>query len=295
MDLRGGPGKEGRGRRGRHSYVGLTRDFSWSASRSRYAPRRRLRSDPSRRRPAGGPGWPVRIVSVVAQSAAVANCAGRSACAGRLPAAVSGLSRDRRPAAVDAADGSASFPEEPAYVRLRAIGSSCRRRASGASRSASAPARRLHPRAGDGRRAAREQRPSRHADGHGRHRHRAVLRLPALRRRRSALAGPRPLRDLQRSRLDAAVCPAVPDRRPRHADRADPKIPPDRQPHAGPSGIPPLGRHRDHHRPARPGAGQFRRHGAGRADHERAVRRRTGGPFHLCVHGRRLPDGRHQP
>ena len=52
---------------------------------------------------------------------------------------------------------------------------------------------------------------------------------------------------------------------------------------------------RDHHRPAGPGNRHRRRHGAGRADAERTLRRRPGRSLHLR-HGRgRLPDGGDQP
>ena len=57
-----------------------------------------------------------------------------------------------------------------------------------------------------------EIRPSGPADGRGRHRHRAVHAVPEIRRRRSEMAGPRPLRALGRPRLDAALCAALSDR-----------------------------------------------------------------------------------
>ena len=54
--------------------------------------------------------------------------------------------------------------------------------------------------------------PPRHAHGHGRHRRGAVARLPEAQPGQSALVGPRPLRAVQRPRLDAAVFAAAPDR-----------------------------------------------------------------------------------
>ena len=68
-------------------------------------------------------------------------------------------------------------------------------------------------------------RPSRHADGHGRHRRGAVERLPAPQPGQSALARPRPLRAVERPRLDAAVRAAAPDRL-RPADRGAQALPP---------------------------------------------------------------------
>ena len=108
-------------------------------------------------------------------------------------------------------------------------------------------------------------RPSRHADGHGRRGHRAVDALPALRPRTPGLAGPRPLRAVRRTRLDAAVCVAAPHRLPRHRHRRAQALPPARRKNRGPSGIRPRGGDRDHHRTARPGHRHRRRHGAGRA------------------------------
>ena len=75
-----------------------------------------------------------------------------------------------------------------------------------------------HPRAVHGRRAAGQLRPSRRADGHGRHRRGAVGPPPAPQPGQPALGRPRPLRAVERPRLDAAVCAAAPDRL-RPADR----------------------------------------------------------------------------
>ena len=68
-----------------------------------------------------------------------------------------------------------------------------------------AHARRRRGRAG-------QLRPSRRADGHGRHRRGAVAPPPEAQPGQSALARPRPLRALQRPRLDAAVRAAAPHR-----------------------------------------------------------------------------------
>ena len=64
---------------------------------------------------------------------------------------------------------------------------------------------------------------------------------------------------------------------------------------AGPSGEFHHRRHRDHHRPARPGSRQRRRHGDCRAASRGRVRRRRRQSFDLCARLRRRPDGRHQP
>src|SRR3546814_7407674 len=69
--------------------------------------------------------------------------------------------------------------------------------------------------------------PSGHADGHGRHRRGALERLPGPQPQQSEVVQPRPLRALQRARLDAAVRAAAPVRL-RPADRADQAVPPAR-------------------------------------------------------------------
>ena len=92
------------------------------------------------------------------------------------------------------------------------------------------------PLSGDRRGREGEVRPSGHADGHGRRRHRAVLALSQIRSRRSGVAGSRSLRAVGRSRLDAAVCAAASDglrgrdawtnsRRSGNGDRRRPAIP----------------------------------------------------------------------
>ena len=88
-------------------------------------------------------------------------------------------------------------------------------------------ARQRHPRARDGRRRGGEVRSSRHADGHGRDRRRAVDASPAPQPRQSALARSRSLRAVERPRLDAAVRAAAPDRL-RPADRRAAALPPAR-------------------------------------------------------------------
>ena len=59
--------------------------------------------------------------------------------------------------------------------------------------------------------------------------------VPEIRRRRSALAGPRPLHPLRRPRLDAALCAAVPDRLQGHDARPAQELPPAQLQDAGPS------------------------------------------------------------
>ena len=111
----------------------------------------------------------------------------------------------------------------------------------------------------------------------------------------SEVVQPRPLRALQRPRLDAAVRAAAPVRL-RPAARGDQAVPP--------AGIADPGPPRElhdpgrgnHHRPARPGLRQCgrlraRREAAGAALQPPRIRHRR--PPHLGVHGRRLPDGRH--
>ena len=82
------------------------------------------------------------------------------------------------------------------------------------------------PRARHGRRGEGEVRPPRHADGHGRRRHRPLHPLPEVRPRRPALAGPRPLRALRRPRLDAALRAPLPDRLPGDDARRVEALPP---------------------------------------------------------------------
>ncbi len=131
------------------------------------------------------------------------------------------------------------------------------------------------PRARHGCRREGQIRPSRPADGRGRHRHRAVHAIPEIRRRRSELAGPRPFRPVGRSRLDAAVCAAVSHRQQGHDARPDQAVPPARIADAGASGEFPHQGHRDHHRSARPGHRHLGRHGAGREDAGRRIRQES--------------------
>ena len=108
------------------------------------------------------------------------------------------------------------------------------------------------------------------------------------------LARPRPVRPVQRPRLDPAVLHALP-----HRLRPDPRrparLPAVGQPHPGPPRAQPHARGRGHHRAPGPGRGQRRGHG-----HRRAVAARpllAGGrrPPHLRDRRRRLPRGGHQP
>ena len=145
-------------------------------------------------------------------------------------------------------------------------------------------------------RGSRQQRPPGHADGHGRDRRGALAPASEAQSGRSDLARPRPLRAVQRPRLDAAVRAAAPDRLCA-ADRGTQAL----SPAAQQDPRPPRGRRHagsgNHHRSARPGARQCGRHGAQRAaagggiQSPRAHHRR---PSHLGVRRRRLPDGRHQ-
>ena len=120
-------------------------------------------------------------------------------------------------------------------------------------------------RARDGCGRAGEIRPSRHADGHGRRRDGPVHAIPAVRPAGAGLARPRPLRAVERARLDAALRAAAPDRLPRHDARRAEALPAARQPHRRASRARPRERDRDDDRAARPGARQFGRHGARRA------------------------------
>ena len=110
------------------------------------------------------------------------------------------------------------------------------------------PPRQRHPGARHGRGRAGEVRPSRHAHGHGRRRHRAVDAIPQPRPAASRLARPRPLRALGRPRLDAALRAAVPHRLPGHDARRAAALPPARARTGRPSRVRPRPRHRDHDR-----------------------------------------------
>ena len=154
-----------------------------------------------------------------------------------------------------------------------------------------------HPRPGDGRRAAGQFRPPRRADGHGRDGRGAVGPAPQAQPAQPALARPRPLRAVQRPRVDAAVRAAAPERL-RAADGRAAQLPPAAQQDARPPRGGRDARRRDHHRPAGPGFRQRRGHGAGREAAGARIqppRPRGGRPPHLRLHGRRLHDGRHQP
>ena len=153
------------------------------------------------------------------------------------------------------------------------------------------------PRSCDGRRAGGQLRPPGCAHGHGRHRRGAVGPPPQAQPGQPALGGPRPLRAEQRPRLHADLRAAAPHGL-RAAHRGAAQLPPDAQQDAGPPGSGHHRRCRDDDRPAGPGRDQRRGPGPGReADGARLQPRRPhgGGPPHLRLPGRRLPDGRHQP
>ncbi len=141
-----------------------------------------------------------------------------------------------------------------------------------------------------------EIRPPRHADGHGRRRHRAVDAVPEIRPRRPALAGPRPLRAVGRPRLDAAVCAAASDRLRGHDDGRDPRA-------SGSSAPRPPGHPEYGHAPpaSRPPPARSARASATRSAWRwpsgswRRASATTGRSPHLGHRRRRLPDGGHQP
>ena len=153
---------------------------------------------------------------------------------------------------------------------------------------------RLHPVPFDGCRAAGQERPSRRAHGHGRHRDRSLQGFHAVRCGRSALVRPRPVRAVERPRLDAALQPALSDRLQGHDARRVEAVPPDRQQDRRPPRIQARRRHRDDDRSARPRRRELGGLGARRAHHECQVRRRPVQALDLRLHGRRLPDGGHQ-
>ena len=110
------------------------------------------------------------------------------------------------------------------------------------------------------------------------------------------LGRPRPLRAVERPRLDAALLAAAPDRLPARRSTTSQNFRQFGSQTAGHPEVDAAPRHRDHHRPARPGPRQCRRHGAGREAARRRVqppRPRDRRPPHLRVPRRRLPDGRH--
>ena len=108
------------------------------------------------------------------------------------------------------------------------------------------------------------------------------------------LARPRPVRPVQRPRLDPALLDAPPDR-----VRTDPRRPRAfrqlGQRHPGPSRAAPHRRRGGHHRPARPGVRQRRRHGHRRAVAAGPLLARGVRPPHLRRRRRRLPGGGHLP
>ena len=154
---------------------------------------------------------------------------------------------------------------------------------------------RRDPRAGPGRRCRRQLRPYRHADRHGRCRHRAVRKAPEIRCIQPVLAGPRPVHPVGGPRLDADLFAAVPGRRQAGHPGSDQELPPDGRDHRGPPGKLPDRRGRDHHRPAGPGHLQRCRLCHGRGNAARPLRPQGRRSPHLCDRRRRLPDGRHQP
>jgi len=150
-------------------------------------------------------------------------------------------------------------------------------------------------RAGNGCGTGRELGTSRHADGNGRDRSGAVDAASASQSFQPGLAESRPLRAVQRPRLDAAVRAAAP-----HglcpAARGDSPLPPARLDDARTSGAGPDSRCGDDLGTAGPGIGQRRRHSAGGAPSRRAVQSSRAlhrRPPNLRVRGRWLHDGRH--
>ena len=152
----------------------------------------------------------------------------------------------------------------------------------------------LDPRLRHGRPAQGEQRPPGHGDGAGAARPRALQPGHEARPGRSGLARPRPVRAVQRPRVDPAVLAAVPLRlRPRA--RRPQAVPPVGVEDARPPRGPPHRRRRGHHRPARPGLRQRRRHGDRRAVPAHPVRQGGDRPSHVRDRRRRLLDGGRQP
>ena len=108
------------------------------------------------------------------------------------------------------------------------------------------------------------------------------------------VARPRPLRAVQRARLDPPVLAAVPVRlRPRA--RRHRGVPPVRVAHARPPRGAPHPGHRGHDRAARPGLRRRRRHGDRRARAARAVRHPPRRPPHVRHRRRRVLHGGRQP
>ena len=108
------------------------------------------------------------------------------------------------------------------------------------------------------------------------------------------VARPRPVRAVQRARLDPALHHALPDRVRPHPRRPA-SLPQLGQPHAGPPRAQACARHRSHHRAARPGLRQQRRHGHRRAVAAGQLLARGLRPPHLRVRRRRVLRRGHLP
>uniref|UniRef100_A0A0N4ZCV8 LigA n=1 Tax=Parastrongyloides trichosuri TaxID=131310 RepID=A0A0N4ZCV8_PARTI len=151
---------------------------------------------------------------------------------------------------------------------------------------------RRHPGAVHGCGRKGQERPPRHADGHGRRRHRPLFEIPEVRRQPPRLGRPRPLHPVGGPRLDADLQPAAPDGlQGRDAGTAG-KLPPVGLQDRRPPGIRPHRRRRDHHRPAGSGPGHLGRFRPGGAASGGALRQGSGRSPHLGRRRRRLPDGR---
>ena len=154
---------------------------------------------------------------------------------------------------------------------------------------------RRDPRPVDGRGAAGELRAPRHADGAGARSPTCCGPASCATTPPTRLARPRPVRALERSRVDAALLAALPHRASGSRsttsrdfrqwgsqDRRAPRVPPRR-------------RHRGHDRSARSGLRQRRRHRARRGQPARPVRRGGRRPPHVRVLRRRRPRGGREP
>ena len=121
---------------------------------------------------------------------------------------------------------------------------------------------------------AGQYRPSGHADGHGRCRHRAVVRLSEVRSGRNP-TGPTATASCCRPGTARCCFTALLHLTGYEAadDRGYPQFPPARQPLRRSPGELPARRRRGDHRSAGPGAGDGGRHGDGRAPPQRRLRR----------------------